>query len=295
MYQQIVANKRRSILLISAVVALVLLIGYVFGTISGNTPALLVMAGFLALTSTLTSWFAGDKIALTGSGAVSLPYDADPELHRIVENLAITAGIPTPKLYLLPDSALNAFATGRDPAHASIAVTAGLRQTLSKNELEGVLAHELSHIKNFDTRYLMLAITLVGFIAIASDFFIHSHLFGRNRDTKNTPPILIIVGLALAVLSPIIAKLLQLAISRRREFLADADGALLSRYPEGLASALEKIADANQMTTSASNATASLYFASPFPRSSRRLASLFSTHPPLEERITALRTMGGGA
>ena len=231
--------------------------------------------------------------------AIPVTKKQEPELYRIVENLAITAGLPIPKIYIVPEAAPNAFATGRDPQHAVVAVTSGLLQKLNKMELEGVIAHELSHIGNRDMLVSTVAVILVGFISLAADWFLRSifwrGLGGRDRnDSGQAGAIMMFVGIALSILAPIAASLMQLAISRKREFLADASGALLTRYPEGLASALEKIsADGTPMRT-ANNTTAHLWLESPFKGKEKKmsfLTKLFMTHPPVEERLKALRNM----
>ncbi|MFA5954849.1 MAG: M48 family metallopeptidase [Patescibacteria group bacterium] len=291
MYEQIAANKRRSVLLIAAILLVAGLLGYVFSVASQSGAPIVAIALALAIFTTTASWWAGDKVVLFTASAHPINKNDDPELYRIVENTAIAAGLPTPKIYLMSDASMNAFATGRDPQHASIAVTTGLRQALSKTELEGVIAHELSHVKNFDTRYLMLTVVLVGFVALVSDFFIRSQFFhGGGRRERGSA--LLLIGVLLAILAPIATKLIQLAVSRRREFLADASGALLTRYPQGLADALKKIAVASPVSKTANKATASLYFTNPFGQAGRRtVASLFSTHPPITDRIAALENM----
>ncbi|MDD5305354.1 MAG: M48 family metallopeptidase, partial [Elusimicrobia bacterium] len=244
-------------------------------------------------------WFA-DKIALASARAVAIDPVHNPdhlELQRIVENLAITAGLPTPRIYIVQDSSPNAFATGRDKNHAAIAVTSGLLALLDRSELEGVLAHELSHIGNRDILLSTIIVVLVGFVSLASNIFLRSSFLGfgggrRNNNGEGGNPILAIIGIIFIILSPIVAVIIQLAISRRREFLADATGALITRYPEGLASALEKISQvgANHPLMHASEATAHLYISNPFgAKASKGLAKLFMTHPPTEERIAALR------
>jgi heat shock protein HtpX len=243
----------------------------------------------------LTSFFAGDKIALASSGAKAIVKTDNPYVYRLVENLCITAGLPLPKIYLIPDQGINAFATGRDPEHASIAITLGAIEKLKNEELEGVIAHELSHVKNYDIRLMMIVIVLVGIVSLLSNWFIRGSLFRRgksDRDSGQLGGILMIIGLVLMVLSPIIAQLVQLAVSRKREFLADASGALLTRYPEGLASALEKISLEKAPLQRANNATAHLYIANPFGEKSKQFFNrIFSTHPPVAERIQALRQM----
>jgi len=278
-------------------IAFILLIGYVFAQIYpqyGYAP--MVIAVVIAMAMSLSSYYSGDKVALVASGAKGpLEQSDNPYVYRMVENLCITAGIPMPKIYIIPDSAMNAFATGRDPEHASIALTEGIIKGLENEELEGVIAHELSHIKNYDIRIMMVVIVLVGIIALLADFLIRIQwISGGRRDNKgggNLGVILMVAGLVLAVLSPLIAELIKLAVSRKREFLADASGSLLTRYPEGLASALEKISSSAPIKR-ASNATAHLYIANPFGAKAKKgLKKIFSTHPPVEERIKALRDM----
>ena len=257
-----------------------------------NNPGILVFAVAFALVINIWSYCNSDKIVIALSGAKPADPVQHVELHRIVENLAITAGLPKPKVYIIDDPAPNAFATGRDKDHAAVAVTTGLLGMMERAELEGVLAHELSHIGNRDMLVSTIAVVLVGFVTLASDFFLRSTLFGHgggNRGEKGNP-VLMIVAVALIVLAPIIAMLLQLAISRKREFLADASGALLTRYPEGLANALRKIGAYPQPMRRANNATAHLYISNPFgPKAAASaLSRLFMTHPPVEARIKAL-------
>ncbi len=251
--------------------------------------ALPIIAAIIAIPSSLIGYYKGDAIALASNRAKELPMDAGKELHNVVENLAITAGVPKPKVYMIDSPALNAFATGRDPEHASVAMTRGLVEKLDRTELEAVLAHELSHVKNYDIRFATMVAIFVGFLVILSDIFMRSVFFGgglRSRDNKGGGNVMAIVGIVLLILSPIIAKLIQLAISRQRDFLADSSASMLTRYPEGLASALEKISSGPALET-AGRATAHLYIANPFKKQS--FASVFSTHPPIEERIKRLR------
>ncbi len=294
MYNQITANKRKSFFLIFFFMAFVLALGWFFGEYFDYGYGAVVFAGMIAVFMTLTSYFAGDKIALTASGAHPIKKEDNPYVYRMVENLAIATGIPTPKVYMINDPAMNAFATGRDYQHASIAVTTGIIDALENEELEGVIAHELSHIKNYDVRVMMLVAVLAGVIVLLSDILFRAHLFGgRRSDDNRAGGAIAIIGLVLLILSPVFAQLIKLAVSRKREFLADASGALLTRYPEGLARALEKIGAQNRPLNKASNATAHLFISNPFgAHTGKALANLFSTHPPIEERVKALRSMG---
>jgi len=296
MYNQITSNKRKSVVLIIIFVAVVIALGWFFGNLLGYSYWGLVIALFISWTMVLFSYYKGDKVALTTANAKKIKRDDNPYVWRLIENLSITAGLPMPNIYIIPDNAFNAFATGRDPQHSSIALTQGIIDHLDKTELEAVIAHELSHIQNYDIRIMTLVIVLVGTLALLANFFIRSQFwgFGRRRsndDNGGLGIILMIIGIVLAILSPIIAKLIQLAISRKREFLADASGALLTRYPKGLANALEKISQQSQPLKHANNATAHLYIANPFKGSKKFMSKMFSTHPPIAERITALRKM----
>lgn len=295
LYTHIQQNKQRSALIIVLVLALVIGVVGIYSYAVRGDLFLPVIAAIIAVPTSLIGYYNGDKIALAANQAHEVPQDTGIELHRIVENLAITAGIPKPKLYMIDSPALNAFATGRDPEHASIAVTSGLVERLNRTELEGVIAHELAHVRNYDIRFATVVAIFVGFIVILSDLFLRASFWGGGRRSNNREggnqlqAILAVVGLILLIISPIIAKLVQLAASRQREYLADASGAMLTRYPEGLASALEKIAAGPALKT-ASNATAHLFIANPFRGKS--MASLFSTHPPIEDRIKRLRQTG---
>jgi heat shock protein HtpX len=295
MYQQITSNKRKSFLLISLFIIILVGLGAIIGKITGNFESWIIGAVLVSFVMTLFSYFAGDKVALATARAKQIKKEDNPYLWRLVENLSITAGLPMPDVYIIPDQSINAFATGRDPKHSSIAVTLGALNKLDKVELEGVLAHELSHIKNYDIRLMMLVIILVGSIALMSDFFLRTQFFRRRRDREegNADVVLFIIGIILAILSPIIAQIIQLAVSREREFLADASGAMLTRYPEGLARALEKIALEGMAMQNPNNATAHLYISDPFGKKKISwLHKLFMTHPPIEERIKRLREMG---
>ncbi len=267
---------------------LIIAMGWVFAEVYGDAN-ILYFAVFFSLIMNVGSYWWSDKIVLSMVHAKRIAKEDNPELWNIVENLAITAGLPMPKLYIVDDPSPNAFATGRDKAHAAVAVHTGILRILNRTELEGVLAHELSHVGNRDTLISTIVVVLAGLVSILSHWFLHASMFGgRNRDNR-AGAFFMIVGFILAILAPIFAMLIQLAISRKREFLADASGALLTRYPEGLASALEKISGAGVASTTASNATSSLYFSNPFRAGG--VSKLFMTHPPVEERIAALRDM----
>lgn len=296
MYQQITSNKRKTAFLMAIFIAVVLGLGWLFGQMTGvGGYSGLVIAAFISLFMALFSYYSGDKVALMVSGAKGpIQKEDNPYLWRMVENLCIASGQPMPRLYIIPDKTINAFATGRDPKHSSVAVTSGALEKLKNEELEGVLAHELSHIKNYDIRLMTVVIILVGIIALLSDWMLRIHVFGgagRDRD-KGAHPIFLIIGVILIILAPIIAQLIKFAVSRRREYLADASGALLTRFPDGLASALKKIAAANQPVARATEATAHLYIANPFGGTRKWLSKAFSTHPPIEDRIKKLREMG---
>lgn len=277
----------------SLVFLLVIGIGW-FVSYLYNDPSILYIFVAFSMVLNISSYWFSDKIALS----VSKAHPADPqqyrELHRLVENLAITAGLPKPRVYIINDPAPNAFAAGRNKKHAALAFTTGLLEQLDRTELEGVVAHELAHVGNKDILLSTVVVVLVGFVAIISDLLLRAQLFGGNNrdDESRVGNLLMLVGIILAILSPIIATLIQLAISRKREYLADATGALLTRYPEGLASALEKITRYSQPLRSASNATAHMFIANPFGAKARQgIAHLFMTHPPAAERIKRLRSM----
>ncbi len=267
-------------------------IGYVFAGAFGNS-AILYVAVFISIAMSVASYWWSDRIVLSMSGAKELTFETHKEIYRLVENLAITAGLPVPKIYVIEDTALNAFATGRDPKHGVVCLTTGIISRLEKAELEGVIAHELSHIGNRDTLISTIVVVLVGFVALLADWFRHWAFYGRRNNDNNgggqAQVILFIVAIILSILAPFFAMLLQLAISRKREFLADASGALLTRYPDGLASALQKISGDTEPLEAANRATAHLYIANPFK--GKNVAKLFMTHPPIEERIAALRGM----
>jgi heat shock protein HtpX len=298
MYEAQAQNRWRTVLLIFFFTLIVVAIAFVFGDIFGGSTSAGVVFIPVAIAfsagSSLFSYFAGDKLVLAQSHAQEVPEGEEKVLRDVVETLALGLGIPTPKLYVIEDPAPNAFATGRDPNHASVAVTRGLLETMDRSELEGVIAHELSHVGNRDIRVMLLVTVLVGTVALLSDWLLRSMWWGgRSRDRNNSGGggILLLVGLVLAILTPVIATLIQLAVSRQREYLADASGAFLTRYPEGLASALRKIAADQHVLTVANKATANLYIANPLKDHPFQFDGLFDTHPPIEERIKRLEAM----
>ncbi len=289
------SNVRKTWFLITFFLVFVILLGWLFSNILNSSAILYIAVIFSVLTSVSSYWYS-DKIVLLSTGAKPIEKADNPELYRIVENLCITAGIPTPKIYILNEAQPNAFATGRDEKHAVVAVTKGLLGKLEKKEIEGVIAHELSHIKNKDMLLQTAVVVLVGVISIITDFFLRISFWGGNRNSdenNNTNAIMLILGIVVAILAPIAATMIQLSISRKREFLADASGALLTRYPEGLASALEKIASDNSQLRTANSSNAHLFISSPFKGKESRswFNKLFMTHPPVEERIANLRGM----
>lgn len=294
MYNQIAANKRKTFLLIGVFFILILALGYLFDYLFQSGGSWVFMAVGISIVMSLVGYYSGDKIALWQAGAKGpIKQEDNPYVYRMVENLAITSGLPMPKVYLIPESAPNAFATGRDPKHASVAITTGIIERLENEELEGVIAHEMSHIKNYDIRVMMLVGVLAGVVIMMADFFLRGKLFhSRDGENRGAGGILLVIGLVFAILSPLFAQLIQLAVSRKREFLADASGALLTRYPDGLANALEKISSYGKPMQRASDATAHLYISNPFGvKAAKGFAKLFSTHPPMEERVKALRQM----
>jgi heat shock protein HtpX len=291
LYNEYDKNIRLTWVYITFFLVFVIGVGYVFAGAMQSSTVLYIAVIFSVLTSVASYWWS-DKIVLSMSGAKLVNFEDNKELYRVIENLAITAGLPVPKIYIIEDTALNAFATGRDPKHGVICFTTGILQTLDRAELEGVAAHELSHIGNRDTLLSTAVVILVGFVALLADWFRHWAWFGGNRDSDSKNQfqvILMIAAVVLSILAPLAAMLIQLAISRKREFLADASGALLTRYPEGLASALQKISRDTEPLEAANRATAHLYIANPFK--GKNVAKLFATHPPIEERIAALRGM----
>lgn len=296
LYTHAASNVRKTWLLMSFFFLLLIALGWIFAQAYGNPNILYIFAGFSIFLNILAYW-RSDKIALTLTGAKQIEKNQAPELYNVVENLAITAGLPMPKIYLITDAAPNAFATGRDKDHAVVAVTTGLLQILNKTELEGVIAHELAHIGNRDILLSTVVVVLVGLVAIVCDMFLRSAFWGGRRNSgdrdNGAGGLFVILAIVAAVLAPLVATLIQLAISRKREFLADASGALLTRYPDGLASALEKISQYQAPMKRASTSTAHLFIANPFGQKSLGggLKKLFLTHPPVEERIKILREM----
>src|SRR3989338_7319744 len=296
MYSQIDSNKRKTVLLVAIFLVFIIALGWFIGVYLNYGYGILVFAVVFSVLTSLVSYYKGDSFALSSTKARLTKKEDNPYVYRMVENLCITAGTPTPKVYIIDSPALNAFATGRDPQHASIALTTGIISALKNEELEGVIAHELSHIKNYDIRLMTIVVVLVGMIALISNFFFRARLFGGKRDSNNRGGggqlggIIMIIGLVLLILSPIIAELIKLAISRKRDYLADASGALLTRYPEGLARALEKISASARPMQKISSATSHLFISDPTggkKSAGSFLIKIFSTHPPVEERIKA--------
>jgi heat shock protein HtpX len=282
-------NSRLTWVYLTGFLIVVIGAGYVFAQ-ALDMPGILPIAVLFSSVMSFGSYWWSDKIVLSMSGARPVSLEDGKELYRIVENLSITAGLPVPRIYVIEDTAMNAFATGRDPEHGVICFTTGLLSRLERSEIEGVAAHELSHIGNRDTLLSTVVVILVGFIALLADWFRNSLWFGRNRDDDNgggqLQVVFFILAIVLSILAPLAASLMQLAISRKREFVADASAALLTRYPEGLASALRKISGDTEPLEAANRATAHLYIANPFKGG--KGAKLFMTHPPIEERISAL-------
>ncbi len=296
MYEQIAKNKHLSYLLIVVVTALLIVLGYAIGMAIGIGWFGLVIALAIAVAMGLAGYYQGDKMVLAVSHARPVSHDDAPQLYNVVEEMAIASGNPVPALYIINDAAPNAFATGRDPAHSSIAVTSGLLEKMNREELQGVIAHEMSHVRNYDILFATLVGIMVGAIALMADFFLRWSLFGgaRRSNDENSGAIgmiLLVLALVLAILAPIAARLVQLAISRKRELLADASAVQLTRDPNGLADALQKIADDHEVLAAANRATAHLYIAQPIKKFEKRSRGLFDTHPPIQQRIEILRAM----
>jgi|SRR3989344_646768 len=292
-YEEISSNKLKSLFLVFFFVIIIILLGYVFGLIFFNAFIGLFLAFFISIIMTLVSIFSGDKIVLKMLGADEASKPNYTNLINTVEGLTIAAGIPKPKIYVIKEDSPNAFATGYSPKKASITVTSGLLKIMNKTELEGVIAHEMAHIKNFDIRFMLLIATLVGISVLISDLLLRSLWWGRYQRSKDrVGAYLIIGGLALAILTPIIVQLIKFAVSRQREFLADASGALLTRYPKGLADALRKIkADKEPMVKGANRAVSHLFIADPMRAVGDKVKHWFSSHPDINERIKRLEAM----
>ncbi|HSX29385.1 MAG TPA: M48 family metalloprotease [Candidatus Saccharimonadales bacterium] len=287
MYSEITANKRKTWLIIALFAFIIGALGWILGNIYGS-PSFFTLALVAGGAYALIQYFAAAKLAVALNGAHEVTKREEPRLYRTVENLSITTGLPMPKVYVIEDPAPNAFATGRDPKHALVAASRGLLDIMNDDELEAVMAHELGHVKNYDIRVSMIVFGLVSAIGLIADIIMHSFWWGGDDD-RSPNPIFIVLGIAAAILAPVVATLVQLAVSRQREYLADSTGALTTRYPEGLASALEKIRDHGSVMRKQTTATAHLFFANPLK--SGGLARLLSTHPPIEDRIARLRKM----
>lgn len=289
-YDFIAANKRKTVMLIAVFSAFILGIGWLVDQYYGGGGFFVSVAAIWSGVSALVSYYTGDKVALAVSGAHPVTEKEAPYVVRMVQNLCISQGMPVPKVHIIEDDAINAFATGRDPQHASIAVTTGAIRKLENEELEGVLAHELSHIRNYDIRVMTIVIVMVGIVTILGDMIFRASLHGRRgNDRNNGGMVFLLIGLVLMIFAPLIAQLIKLAVSRKREYLADASGALMTRFPEGLARALKKIHQDGRPLAKADAATAHLFIANPF--TGKAFAGLFSTHPPIELRIAALEKM----
>jgi len=288
-YEHIKGNKRNSVFLVSIVIGVIIFLGYIIGLLFITPAAGVSMAIIIAIIFTLLGYYTGDNLVLSSAGAREAKKEEYPYLINTVEGLSIASGLPAPKIYVIDDNAINAFATGRDPEHASVAVTTGALEKLNRSELEGVLGHEMSHINNYDVRFMMLTTVLVGVVVLLADFMMRSMFFGGRRDREggNAQLILIVVALVFAILSPIFMQLIVFAVSRKREFLADASGAMLTRHPQGLADALKKIKDDNtKPSRTANKAMAHMYISNPF-----KGKHLWSTHPNVDERIKRLEGM----
>ena len=300
--ERIAVNRRNSLLLIALFLAFVTVFGYVIGYawIGDPVGAIfgLVLALIVGVISGFATYYGGDRMVLAASRAREVTHDDAPVLFNVVEEMAIAAGLQMPKVYIIEDTAPNAFATGRDPEHASVAVTSGLLEKLNRDELQGVIAHEMSHVGNYDIRYAMLVGILVGTTVLISDFFLRGLWFGGGRRREGgggqIQLIMIIIAVVLAILAPLFARLLQLSISRQREYLADASAVRLTRNPKGLADALQKISGDNEVLEAANRATAHLYIVNPIKKFEKRSKGLFSTHPPIEERVKILRSLETG-
>ncbi len=302
-YNQIGSNKRQSVLLAAVVVIVLGVLGYVIGFAISGTASGGIVATVLALVlgslSGVATYFGGDKLVLTASGAHQVDEASAPQLLNVVREMAIAANVPMPAVYIIDDSAPNAFATGRDPQHASVAVTSGLLDKLDREELQGVLGHELSHVRNFDIRFTLVVAVMVGAIAILADFFLRFTFWGGGRRSSNreggggAQAIIFVIAIVLAILAPIIARFIQLAVSRQREYLADASSVELTRNPYGLERALSKISGDKEVLEVANRGTQHMYFTNPIKKFEQRSSGLMSTHPPILDRINRLRELTG--
>jgi heat shock protein HtpX len=303
-YHDLIArNRRNSALLVAGFVIFIgVLVGIIGSALSSGDPTVAVLlAAFAAVVAAVlatSSYFSGASMILRMSGARRIEHAEDPELYNVVEEMAIAAGVPTPPVYLIDDTALNAFATGRDPEHAAVAITSGLRETLSRDELQAVIAHEMSHVRHFDIRLAMLLATLVGFVVLLTDFFLRGVFWGgagrrsrRSGDGGGGGAALLVLAIALAVIAPFFAKIIQLAASRQREYLADAGAVELTRNPDAMISALRRLSGDKEVLEVANRATAHLYIVQPIKKWEERSKGLFSTHPPIDERIGRLEKL----
>jgi heat shock protein HtpX len=288
MYSEISSNKRKTWLIMLLFVLIIGTLGWIVSNVYGSLD-FLYLAFIFASVYALVQYYTASKIALAVNGAQEITKRDNPRLYRIVENLSITDGLSTPKVYIINDPAPNAFATGRDPSHASVCVTSGLLEMMNDQELEGVLAHELGHVKNYDIRVMLIVFGLVSAIGLLADIILRMFWWGGRDNERESNQVFLILGLVAAILAPIVAILVQLAVSRKREYLADSTGALTTRYPEGLASALEKIKQSGSIMKRQNSSTAHLFFANPLKKNG--LSKLFDTHPPIDDRIARLHEM----
>jgi len=292
MYSQIAANKRKTIFVMAVFLLLIAAIDWLFKAFVGGSPTIFYGVLVGSLVYAVITYYAGSRMALAVNGAQEIQKSDNPRLWRIIENLAITDGLPMPRVFIMNDPAPNAFATGRDPNHSAVCATSGLLDLMDDSELQGVFAHELGHVKNYDIRVSMIAFALTAVISLIADIIIRMTWF-RNDDRENNNQAIMLLAIVAAILAPIVATLIQLAVSRNREYLADATGALTTRYPEGLISALQKLQQTGSVTKKQNTATAHLFFANPLKAHS--VSNLFSTHPPLADRIARLQEMGAHA
>ncbi len=292
MYSQIASNKRKTIIVIAVFLVFVAALDWLFSTYLGGSRGTFYFVLAASAIYALITYYSGSRLALAVNGAKEIQKSDNPRLWRIVENLAITDGLPMPRVFVMDDPAPNAFATGRDPDHSAVCATTGILDMMTDTELQGVFAHELAHVKNYDIRVSMIAFALTAVISLIADIILRMTWF-RDDDRENNSPYIFVIGIIAAIIAPLVATLIQLAVSRQREYLADATGALTTRYPEGLASALEKIEQSGSALKKQNTATAHLFFVNPLKGHS--LANLFSTHPPIDQRIARLRDMIGQA